>query len=76
MTTSETANDAVRKNFNPSGSPEVDNIKRLTAELITFMEGIRDRNDGKAGREAAVAITNIQTASMWCVLAATKHITK
>lgn len=69
-----TAADAVRKNFNPSGSQEVAEIKAMTAALITKMEGIRDRDGGKAGREAAVAITNIQTASMWCVLAATKGL--
>ena len=69
---SSTARDAVRRDFNPSGSPEVAEIKRMTSELITFMEGIRDRPGGTAGREAAVAITNLQTASMWCVLAATK----
>lgn len=68
------AEDAVRKNFNPSGNPDVAEIKAITAGLITKMEGIRDRDGGKAGREAAVAITNIQTASMWCVLAATKGL--
>lgn len=69
---SPTAQDAVRKSFNPSGNPDVTYIKGLTSQLIEFMEGVRDRNGGLAGREAAVAITNIQTASMWSVLAATK----
>lgn len=72
--TSDTAKDAVRKDFNPSGNSDVAEIKAMTAALITKMEGIRDRDGGKAGREAAVAITNIQTASMWCVLAATKGL--
>lgn len=72
--TTETAKDAVRKDFNPSGNPDVAEIKAITASLISKMEGIRDRDGGKAGREAAVAITNIQTASMWCVLAATKGL--
>lgn len=72
--TTETAKDAVRKDFNPSGNPDVAHIKATTAGLISFMEGIRDRDGGKAGREAAVAITNLQTASMWCVLAATKGL--
>lgn len=67
-----TSDDAVRKTFNPSGNPDVTFIKGLTSELVKFMEGVRDRNGGLAGREAAVAITNIQTASMWSVLAATK----
>ena len=71
---SDTANEAVRRNFNPSGNSDVAAIKERTSELITIMEGIRDRDNGKAGREAAVAITNLQTASMWCVLAATKGL--
>ena len=70
--TTATAKDAIRKDFNPSGNPDVTFIKGLTGSLISFMEGVRDRNGGLAGREAAVAITNIQTASMWSVLAATK----
>jgi len=71
---SATAADAIRKDFNPSGSTDVAYIKSLTGQLITFMEAIRARDGGKAGREAAVAITNLQTASMWCVLAATKGL--
>ena len=74
MTISTTAADAVRKDFNPSGNTDVTAIKLRTAELISIMEVIRDRNGGAAGREAAVAITNLQTASMWCVLAATKGL--
>ena len=72
--TTETAKDAVRKNFNPSGNQDVADIKAMTASLVSKMEQIRDRNNGMAGREAAVAITNLQTASMWCVLAATKGL--
>ena len=71
---SETAKDAVRRDFNPSGNQDVTNIKTMTSELIAYMEAIRDRDGGKAGREAAVAITQLQTASMWCVLAATKGL--
>lgn len=69
---SPTAADAIRAKFNPSGLDEVAEIKLLTGTLITKLEEIRDRDGGKAGREAAVAITNVQTASMWAVLAATK----
>ena len=72
--TTPTAKDAVRKDFNPSGNQDVSEIKAITASLVSKMESIRDRNNGMAGREAAVAITNIQTASMWCVLAATKGL--
>jgi len=71
---SDTAADAVRLKFNPSGNSDVADIKEMTSKLIHRMELIRDRNGGAAGREAAVAITNLQTASMWCVLAATKGL--
>jgi hypothetical protein len=71
---SATAADAIRHKFNPSDRSDVAAIKDLTGTLITMLEGIRDRNGGAAGREAAVAITNIQTASMWAVLAATKGL--
>lgn len=67
-----TAADAIRFKFNPSNMDDVTYIKTLTGTLISFMEGVRDRNNGKAGREASAAITNLQTASMWSVLAATK----
>lgn len=68
------AADAIRHKFNPSDRSDVAQIKDLTGTLITLMERIRDRNAGLAGREASVAITSIQTASMWCVLAATKGL--
>lgn len=71
---SASAADAIRHKFNPSDLSEVTLIKDLTGTLITVLERIRDRNGGLAGREAAVAITNIQTASMWSVLAATKGL--
>lgn len=71
---SPSAADAIRHKFNPSDRSDVAEIKDLTGTLITMLEGIRDRDGGKAGREAAVAITNIQTASMWAVLAATKGL--
>lgn len=71
---SRSAADAIRHKFNPSDRSDVAHIKDLTGTLITFMEGIRSRNDGAAAREAALAITFLQTASMWCVLAATKGL--
>lgn len=71
---SPTAADAIRYSFNPSSRGDVAAIKSLTGTLITLLEGIRDRDGGKAGREAAVAITHVQTASMWAVLAATKGL--
>lgn len=71
---SESAADAIRLKFNPSADDDVGRIKMFTAGLITHLEYIRDRNGGAAGREAAAAITQIQTASMWSVLAATKGL--
>lgn len=70
---SPTARDAIRLSFNPSGNEKVLRLKTLAAALITEYEGIRDANPA-AAREAAVAITNLQTASMWGVLAATKGL--
>lgn len=71
---SPTAADAIRFKFNPSDLGDVTEIKTLTGALITKLEQIRDRNGMLAAREAAVAITNTQTASMWAVLAATKGL--
>jgi len=65
---SESAKEAIRFTFNPSGDATVHRIKFLAAALTTEYEEIAR----KAPREAAVAITNLQTASMWGVLAATK----
>lgn len=64
--------DAIRLNFNPSNDPGIQEIKMLTGRLITIFGAIRDDKAKGAGREAAVAITSMQTASMWGVLAASK----
>lgn len=65
---SESACEAIRFTFNPSGDARVNTIKTLTARLITELEALQDVGIV----EAAVAITNVQTASMLAVLAATK----
>jgi len=64
---SPTAKEAVRLTFNPSGDEKVARLKTIMAAWITEVEQLK----GKAAREASVAITNAQTASMWGVLAAT-----
>lgn len=64
---SKTAAEAVRLSFNPSGSDEVDTLKLIMAAWITEVEKLKNR----AAREAAVAITQAQGASMWGVFAAT-----
>jgi hypothetical protein len=65
---SKTASDAVRRDFNPSGSPVVAELKDLAAKFITLCEGLKPT----AGREASIAITEMETAAMWAVKAATK----
>lgn len=67
---SASAIEAVRLSFNPSAKPEVTRLKTLAAAFITECEALKET----AGREAAVAVTNMQTASMWAVLAATKGL--
>lgn len=64
---SKTAADAVRLAFNPSSLPEIERLKLLMGAWITEVEALK----GRAAREAATAIINAQTASMWAVLAAT-----
>lgn len=62
------AADIVRMGFNPSSLPQVDAIKALAAALISACEGLKA---GPGAREAAIAITHAQTASMFAVAAAT-----
>jgi hypothetical protein len=50
--------------FNPSGKPEVDEIKRRTEELIQYItERLPD------SRRRAIALTNYEQAAMWAVKA-------
>lgn len=57
----------VRMGFNPSQLPQVDRIKSLAAALISELENV-------GGREGSIAITQVQTASMFGVAAATAHL--
>jgi hypothetical protein len=66
----------VRMGFNPSTLPRVDRIKALAAALVSECEAVREENPGSAAREAALAITQAQTASMFAVAAATSHLGK
>lgn len=70
---SNTAAELVRMSFNPSKVEPVDRIKALAAALISECEAIRDGR-GKGAREAAIAITEIQTASFFAVAAATADL--
>ena len=73
---STTAARAVRLPFNPDGPAQgrVTQIKEAAAQLITLLEEVRDSHSGRGdscAREAAIAITHVQTASMFGVFAAT-----
>ena len=72
-TITDTAAKTVRMGFNPSSIEQVDRIKALAAALVSECENIRDAS-GPGAREAAVAITQLQGASMFAVAAATAHL--
>lgn len=71
--------------FNPSGNATVDQIKRMAADLIDFIEEIPTRHVDQTGGETfdkfspevarlkALAQTDIETAAMHAVKAATKR---
>jgi hypothetical protein len=69
-TISNSAAELVRMGFNPSKLEQVDRIKALAAALVSECEAI---NNGvrPGGREAAIAITQIQSGTMFAVAAAT-----
>lgn len=59
--------DRVRLNFNPGANAEVEEIKRLTADLIDKCEGLKSKDV----RLASIAQTAYEEAAMWAVKAAT-----
>lgn len=71
-------------NFNPSADDTVGRIKSMSAALIDFIDGIplrvADQHGGEAddvraneiARLKALAQTEIESAAMWAVKAATK----
>ena len=65
-----------RMTFNPSGKPRVDRIKTLAAALYTEMNEVcalaRKQGNDIAGREAATAMTHIQSGAMFAVSASTE----
>lgn len=56
--------------FNPSADSMVDKIKRAAADFIDLVETID--GDGERARLKALAQTEIESAAMWAVKAATK----
>lgn len=67
------AKEAVRLKFNPSGLESVECLKILAASFLTLCDEIAAAKP-EAGRELAVAKTNMETASMWAVRGATKGL--
>lgn len=57
----------VRRGFNPSGQPLVDDIKIRSAQLIDLCEMFKALDP----RAAAIAQTHYEEACMWAVKAAT-----
>jgi len=62
---------AVGRNFNPSGNEKVDKLKELYAAIIDVLNDDRGENRDERARLASVAITEAQTAQMWAVKAVT-----
>lgn len=58
--------------FNPSGDDAVGQIKRKAADLIDLINSIGIDGVGERGRLKSLAITQIETAAMFGVKAATK----
>jgi len=50
--------------FNPSGKEEVDTIKKLTEDLMEYIE-----KSVPEGRRKSIALTNYEQAAMWAVKA-------
>lgn len=63
----------VRADFNPSGDPIVNEIKIVTAYLITLVQEIAKSNK-EAARHAALGVTGYELAAMWAVKAATTDL--
>ncbi|MCF0074462.1 hypothetical protein LZD49_28515 [Dyadobacter sp. CY261] len=62
----------VRTSFNPSSDGTVDQIKQKAAELINLVEGLRTTGiAGEKARLISLAQTDIESAAMWAVKAAT-----
>jgi hypothetical protein len=58
--------------FNPGGNPEVEVIKRYFANAINDLDARRNKTDNtEKKRMYSIAITELQTAQMWAVKAAT-----
>lgn len=59
-------------NFNPSNDDLVGRIKRAAADLIDMIDGVPSNESPERSRLKALAQTEIESAAMWAVKAATK----
>lgn len=62
--------DRVRVDFNPDNNDLVHGIKTKVAELINLAEELKV-NQGRDGRLCNIAQTELESAAMWLVKAAT-----
>jgi hypothetical protein len=62
---------AVGLTFNPSKDPKVDKLKKLYAEIIDELDGMKADGENDRNRLCAIAITEAQGAQMWAVKAVT-----
>lgn len=63
---------AVGLTFNPSNNGDVDEVKRLYADVIDGLDVLRNKDvSPEKKRLASIAITEAQTAQMWAVKAIT-----
>lgn len=64
--------DAVGLTFNPGNNPQVDEIKKMYANIIDRLDQLRLSATGEKARYLSIAITEAQTAQMWAVKGITK----
>ena len=58
---------AVGLSFNPSGNSDVEEVKKLYAQIIDKLNNVRGEDRNEKARLLSVAITEAQTAQMWAV---------
>lgn len=59
--------------FNPSGNPDVEEIKKIAAGLIDLCYARSSTTDPEVGRLWVLAMTHFEDGAMWAVKAATKR---
>ena len=63
---------AVGVSFNPSGDPEIHEVKQAYADIIDKLNDLRNSTmSGEVRRMASTSITEAQTSQMWAVKALT-----